>query len=277
MNRVMWSNHVTQDNAELLESRGIVLFGPDVGHQACGEIGKGRMLEPKDLVEAISSVFEQGFFQGVNVLITAGPTREAIDPVRYITNRSSGRMGFALAQAAVDAGAHVTLITGPVSLTTPRGVKRVDVETALDMRDAVMREISGAQVFIACAAVADYRPVKSAAQKMKKTHDQISLELTQNPDIVAEVATLESPPFIMGFAAETQALEKNAKIKLQSKRLDMIAANLVDQPDSGFESEYNALKVFWPGGHRSLIKAPKSKLARELIELLAQRYGTSQQ
>ena len=276
MNRVMWSNQATQDNAEQLKARGLLLFGPDVGDQACGEIGAGRMLEPKDLVVAIASMFEQGFFKGIHVLITAGPTREAIDPVRYITNRSSGKMGFALAQAALNAGASVTLITGPVSLATPRGVKRIDVENALEMRDAVMREIAGTQIFIACAAVSDYRPVSSAAQKMKKIHDRISLELTQNPDIVAEVAALESPPFILGFAAETQDLESNAKIKLESKRLDMIAANRVDQPDSGFESEYNALKVFWVDGQRSLIKAPKPELARQLIELLAQHYGTSQ-
>ncbi len=275
MNRVMWSNRATQHNADILKARGISLFGPGEGYQACGEVGAGRMLEPTDLVGALTGLFNRAYLEGVHLLITAGPTREAMDPVRYITNRSSGKMGFALAQAARDAGAHVKLVTGPVALATPRDVVRVDVETALDMRDAVMREISGVQIFIACAAVADYRPLQSATQKIKKTHDRIALELTKNPDIVTEVASLESPPYILGFAAETQELAKNAKSKLESKRLDMIAANRVDRSDIGFESEYNALTVIWPGGQRSLSKATKSELARQLIELLAQHYGNS--
>ena len=275
MNRVMWSNPATRQNAEILQQRGIVLYGPATGDQACGEIGEGRMLEPIDLVTSISNVFKTKHLEGINVLITAGPTREAMDPVRYISNRSSGRMGFALAGAARDAGARVKLISGPVTLATPKDVARIDVETALDMRDAVMREIPGVQILIACAAVADYRPVCPAQQKIKKSHDRLSLELTKNPDIVAEVAALDSPPYVVGFAAETEALTKNAKSKLESKRLDMIAANRVNQSDMGFESEYNALTVFWPGGQRSLGKASKPELARQLVELLAQHYGTS--
>ncbi len=277
MNRLMWSNRATQDNISNLKKREFLVLGPSEGSQACGEEGPGRMLEPETLVAELSKLFSRGSLEGLNVLLTAGPTREVIDPVRYISNRSSGRMGYALAQAAVEAGAAVTLISGPTSLTTPRGVRRIDVESAVQMHAAVMREVTDAQVFIACAAVADYRPVTAAAQKIKKTHDQFTLELTRTPDIVASVAALNNPPFILGFAAETESLEKYARAKLQNKCLDMIAANRVDQPDSGFVSEYNSLDVFWRNGHHSLGRDRKTKLAQQLIELLAKRYAAKYQ
>ncbi len=274
MNRAMWANRATQDNIKLLQKRGITLCGPAQGTQACGDIGVGRMLEPTELVAALSALFTNQALQDVNILITAGPTREPIDPVRYITNRSSGKMGFALARTAAEAGASVTLIAGPVTLSTPKGVQRIDVETAAQMYDAVMHEISGTQIFIACAAVADYRPNVAADHKIKKKAQRLTLEMTQNPDIIASVAKLDEPPFIVGFAAETRDLKKNAQAKLKSKGLNMIAANRVGISGSGFESDENALEVYWPRGQRALGKASKYKLAQQLIQLIKDRYAT---
>jgi phosphopantothenoylcysteine decarboxylase/phosphopantothenate--cysteine ligase len=273
MNPAMWTNRATQDNIEILQERGITLFGPAQGAQACGDTGMGRMEEPAELVAALSGLFTHQALQDVDVLITAGPTREPLDPVRYITNRSSGKMGFALAQAAIEAGARVTLISGPVTLRTPPGVRRIDVETAAQMYEAVMHQISGTQIFIACAAVADYRPEVAAAQKIKKNAQRLTLQMTQNPDIVASVAKLDTPPFIVGFAAETRDLEKNAQAKLKSKGLNMIAANRVGISGSGFESDENTLFVYWQRGHRTLGKASKYKLAQQLIQLIEDRYA----
>lgn len=276
MNRLMWANPATRHNVSVLENRGMVLFGPGVGDQACGESGEGRMLEPLELVEALSAMFSGRELQGIRVLITAGPTREALDPVRFITNRSSGKMGFALAQAAQQAGAEVILISGPVTIPSPPRVRRIDVESAREMFDAVMREVSSAQIFIACAAVSDYRPCNHEPHKIKKDLETLTVELTRNPDIVAAVASLETPPFVLGFAAETQELESYARGKLEKKSMDMIAANLVGAQNSGFDSDFNALEVFWKeGGHRSLARASKTKLAQQLTTILAERYAAS--
>ncbi len=273
MNRAMWSNAATQENAALLVARDIVLFGPASGSQACGEIGDGRMLEPADLVAALRNLFKQGELAGLNLMITAGPTREPLDPVRYITNRSSGRMGFALAQAASEAGARVTLISGPVMLETPEGVRRINVDSAQEMYDAVMTRITRQHIFIGCAAVADYRPVTMSPQKIKKSAAQITLEMVRNPDILAEVAALGTLPFTLGFAAETQDLLDHARCKLEGKKLDMIAANNVASGRGGFDSKQNALEVMWRGGQTSLPMTSKHKLARQLIAILAAHYS----
>lgn len=275
MNRVMWCNPATQDNVELIIERGIRLFGPGAGSQACGETGEGRMLEPTELVAGLAGVFRSGVLAGINVLITAGPTREPLDPVRYITNRSSGRMGFALAQAAVEAGAKVRLVSGPVTLPSPQGLQRIDVETAVEMRRAVKERAGDTDIFIACAAVADFRPGEVANQKIKRAAHRTTLALTENPDIVAEVATLQPRPFIVGFAAETNDLKRNALKKLSGKGLDMIAANAVGSPGLGFESQDNALEVFWPGGQRSFAKQRKYTLAQQLLHLIAERYAAN--
>ena len=270
MNRAMWADAATQDNRATVEARGVSIFGPASGEQACGEVGEGRMLEPAALVEQLSALFSTGALAGRTVLVTAGPTREPIDPVRYLTNRSSGRMGYAVAQAAREAGAHVILVSGPVALDTPRGVERVDVETACEMLDAVMVRAGEADVFIAAAAVADYRPAATADQKIKKDADALALALVRNPDILAAVAALDPHPFVAGFAAETENLEANAREKLARKRLDLIAANDVSG-GRGFDAEDNALEVFWGGGHASLPSMSKEKLARRLVALIVER------
>lgn len=272
MNHVMWSDANTQANIHLLQQRDVKIFGPASGAQACGETGEGRMQEPLQLVEQLSQIFQSGALQGRRVLITAGPTHEAMDPVRFIGNRSSGKMGFALAAAAIEAGAQVTLISGPVALATPDRVNRIDVESATDMHQAVMQQISGQDIFIACAAVADYRPAHVQAQKIKKAESSLHLELVKNPDILAEVAALKQPPFCVGFAAETENLHQHAQQKLLNKKLQMIAANDVSTQDKGFNSEYNALHVFWPGGDTQLEIASKQQIARQLVNLIAQHY-----
>ena len=273
MNHAMWENPATGDNIATLGKRGIRIMGPAEGMQACGESGPGRMLEPGELVTGLASLFQTGLLAGRRVLVTAGPTREAIDPVRYISNRSSGRMGFAVATAAAEAGAAVTLISGPVSLATPAGVQRIDVESAADMHAAVMHAIVSADIFISVAAVADYRPLAVAQQKIKKAEPEISLDLVRNSDILAAVAALPDAPFTVGFAAETEALEVNAQHKRAAKSIDMIAANMVGD-DQGFECEDNALHVFWAQGEQRLPRADKTKLARQLIALIADQTGT---
>jgi phosphopantothenoylcysteine decarboxylase/phosphopantothenate--cysteine ligase len=271
MNRAMWENAATIDNMTRLRERGIRILGPGVGDQACGETGPGRMLEPGDLVAALSGLFHSGLLAGCRVLVTAGPTREAIDPVRYLGNRSSGRMGFAVAAAAAEAGAAVTLISGPVTLQTPPRVRRIDVESAADMLAAVMDGIGGVDIFIGVAAVADYRPLMQAVQKIKKRDAGLRLELVRNPDILSTVAALPEKPFTVGFAAETEALAANARRKLADKSVDMIAANFVGA-GQGFENEENALQVFWADGERHLPRAGKARLARQLVALIAGRY-----
>jgi phosphopantothenoylcysteine decarboxylase / phosphopantothenate---cysteine ligase len=271
MNRVMWGSKATRANVETLIARGIRILGPGSGDQACGEIGEGRMWEPLKLAETLlERPANAGLLAGLNVLITAGPTRERLDPVRYLTNRSSGKMGFAVAAAAREAGAHVTVVSGPVQLPTPLGVTRINVESARDMYAAVHRQVGDADIFIAAAAVADFQPVTTAKQKIKKQGDSMSLELESAPDIIKSVADMAKRPFVVGFAAETNAVEDNARIKLKRKKLDMIAANEVGD-GIGFDCEDNALTVIWPGGKMDIARGPKIDVARELIALIAKR------
>lgn len=277
MNQAMWHNPATQANCATLRQRGLRQFGPASGEQACGEVGEGRMLEVPELIDQLAHCFEHGALEGVHIMITAGPTYEPIDPVRFIGNRSSGRMGYALAEAAREAGAVVTLISGPCHLATPDRVKRVDVETAAQMHKAVFDHLPQCDIFIAAAAVADYRPVEPRHQKIKKDGESLSLTLTRNPDILHDVAHAPNRPLVVGFAAETENLEKNARDKLARKNLDMIAANLVGQSktekqDIGFNSEYNALHVFWADGATTLELARKSALARQLMQLITNHY-----
>ena len=271
MNRAMWDHPATRDNVRLLAERGARLLGPEAGEQACGETGPGRMREPQDLITDLAAGFETGALAGRQVLVTAGPTREPVDPVRYITNRSSGRMGYAVAAAAREAGARVTLISGPVALDCPPGVECVAVETAQQMQRAVQERLAGCDIFIGAAAVADYRPAQAAGQKLKKCNANLSLELVRNPDILAGVAAASPRPFTVGFAAETQDLGANARSKRMRKSLDLIAANLVGS-GQGFDAEDNALTLYWEGGSQALPRQPKSRLARELIAIIAQRF-----
>ena len=274
MNRAMWANPALQENCALLEGRGIRFLGPVEGEQACGEEGVGRMMEPIDIV---SAVFEEPArlasqsLKGLTAIITAGPTREPIDPVRYITNRSSGKMGFALAAAAQAAGAKVVLVSGPVFVATPPGVERIDVETAEEMYASVHERVEGADLFVACAAVSDYKPESEAGEKLKRTEATLNLELVRSPDTLASVAKLQNGPFTVGFAAETQDVAENARKKLVQKGLDMIAANKVGR-DCGFDQETNSLMVFWGDGDTELEQASKSVVAERLIQLIAERY-----
>ena len=279
MNHVMWAHAAVQANKAVLEQRGVIVLGPAVGPQACGEHGLGRMIEPEAIAAALASfapAARSNSLAGVKTVVTAGPTREPIDPVRYITNRSSGKMGFAVAAAARDAGAEVVLICGPVSLSTPAGVRRVDVETAEQMYAAVHREIAGSGLFIGCAAVSDYRPRSAAAEKIKRDSDSMLLDLVRSPDTLASVAALPKGPFTVGFAAETQNLARHARAKLANKGLDMIAANLVG-PACGFDKETNALKVFWHGGQIEFGESSKAVLARRLIALVAEHMAAARQ
>lgn len=271
MNQLMWADTATQENVSRLRGQGGQLIGPDEGSQACGEVGPGRMVEPAEIVEILAKQFTTGILQGQQVVITAGPTREPLDPVRFLTNRSSGKMGFAVARAAAEAGAAVTLISGPVQLSTPDRVERVDVETAEEMAEAVAAAVVGVDLFIATAAVADYRPQQQAIGKIKKgIEDQLQLTLVKNRDILAEVAALSEPPFTVGFAAETDHLREYAQQKRTRKQIDMIAANQVGQ-GIGFDVNENALTLFWEGGEQSLPQTTKQQLARQLIESIAER------
>jgi phosphopantothenoylcysteine decarboxylase/phosphopantothenate--cysteine ligase len=271
MNRVMWANAATQANVETLRARGVRLFGPGEGDQACGEVGEGRMLEPLELARlALAGLSRDRLLEGERVVVTAGPTRERIDPVRFISNRSSGKMGFAVAQAAAEAGADVVLVSGPVALPTPAGVRRIECESAAEMLAAVLGEIDAAKVFIATAAVADYRPVSAREQKIKKHSESLELGLERTVDILATVAARPDRPFIVGFAAETESVEQHARLKLEKKRLDLIAANEVGH-DKVFDKEDNALLVLWEGGRRELPSGPKLELARALVALIVER------
>jgi len=271
MNQQMWAAAATAANLALLRAQGVAVFGPAAGSQACGDVGEGRMLEAVALADCCADQFETGVLTGRHVVITAGPTREALDPVRYLSNHSSGKMGFALAAACVEAGARVTLVAGPVALATPPRVQRIDVVSAADMLAAVESAVAGADVFIATAAVADYRPARVADQKIKKSADTLSIELVRNPDIVATVAARRDRPFVLGFAAETERLQAHARDKLLRKKLDMIACNDVARRDIGFQSDDNALAVLWEGGEQVLEKASKAQIARQLVALLAAR------
>ena len=272
MNRRMWSQPATRANVELLRRRGVRVFGPASGEQACGEVGEGRMLEPAELVACLGGLFESGVLQGLQVLVSAGPTREPIDPVRFLSNRSSGRMGYALARAAVEAGAAVTLVSGPVALAPPQRLRLVQVETAAEMYEAVMAAAPGADLYIGAAAVADYRPRQRLLDKLKKTAAPLTLELEPTADILAAVAALEDGPFTVGFAAETTNVEDYARAKLRDKSLDLVVANRVGGAAGGFETEDNAAVALWAGGRKAFPLQSKDKLARELIRLIAERY-----
>jgi phosphopantothenoylcysteine decarboxylase/phosphopantothenate--cysteine ligase len=272
MNQAMWSNPATQENMTRVKSYGHRVWGPDEGDQACGETGPDRMLEPEDLAQRITSQFSPGPFQGLSVLITAGGTQEPIDPVRFVGNRSSGKMGYAVAEAMRDLGAEVSLISGPVSLELPQGMDVVAVKTAQEMYQAVMERASGCNIFIGVAAVADYRPSLAAEQKIKKKSDSLTIELVKNPDILAEVAALDNAPFTVGFAAETENVEVYAESKREAKGVDMIAANQVGMETGGFESDLNALTLLWQGGKETLPMMDKIQLAKSLAGLILKRY-----
>ena len=266
MNRQMWENPATRRNAAQLLADGVELLGPGAGEQACGEVGLGRMLEPEALCEAMIAFFQPKLLAGRRIVMTAGPTFEAIDPVRGITNSSSGKMAYGLARACAQAGGEVTLVSGPVSLPVPAGVERVEVRSALDMRDAVFAALPGADVFIGVAAVADYRPVNSAEHKIKKSGAELSLTLTPNPDILAEVASLPQPPFCVGFAAESRNLDEYAEGKRKAKKLPLIVGNLVQD---GLGGDDNQVVLFDDQGRHSLPKAPKPDVARAIVAHLA--------
>jgi len=276
MNHRMWHHPATQENLVRLQERGVRILGPAEGDQACGEWGPGRMLEPDEILDtlALSAGFRymEGPLAGRRVLITAGPTREALDPVRYISNRSSGHMGYALTGSLAARGAEVILVRGPSALAAPYGVEQMPVESALEMEAAVMARIGDCDLFIAAAAVSDYRPQAPAGRKIKKDQAELNLRLVKNPDILAQVAALAQGPFTVGFAAETQDLEEHARTKLVAKGLDMIAANLVGGATGGFDRAENALLVLWSGGRRSLPLSPKGRLADALADLIVERY-----
>jgi phosphopantothenoylcysteine decarboxylase / phosphopantothenate---cysteine ligase len=272
MNHLMWSNAATRSNVDLLTARGIRLIGPGVGDQACGEHGPGRLLEPIEIVAQIAPLLAPaGPLLGRRVLLTAGPTRECIDPVRFVSNRSSGKMGFAMAEAMRAAGADVVLISGPVFLPTPPGVRRIDVESAEQMHAAVQRELPGTAIFIGTAAVADYRPMVCAAQKIKKNSETLALELTRTTDILAQVSAGAQRPFMVGFAAETNSVEHYARAKLLAKNLDLIAANEVGHAKA-FDCDDNSLLVLWRGGRLELPVASKRELARALSGVIIEQY-----
>lgn len=275
MNQQMYRQSVTRQNIAALKMRGIQMLGPNSGEQACGDVGAGRMSEPAEIFTALCDFFAQTQdLQGLNVAVTAGPTREAIDPVRYISNHSSGKMGFAIAEAFAGRGANVTLIAGPVNLPTPQGVQRINVDSALAMWQTALESAVKNQIFIGCAAVADYRIAKQAAHKIKKSGDEIQLTLVKNPDIIADVGHLrEKRPFTVGFAAETQNLEQYAKDKLIRKNLDLICANDVSSPQQGFNSDQNSLQLFWQNGTKTLPLTSKNELAKQLADEIVERYN----
>jgi phosphopantothenoylcysteine decarboxylase/phosphopantothenate--cysteine ligase len=271
MNREMWADPATESNTKRLQEHGRLIWGPAAGEQACGDVGPGRMLEPAQIFDAAREMFSRGALANVRALVTAGPTHEAIDPVRFIGNQSSGKMGFAVAQALEEQGAEVTLVAGPSSLPTPPGVSRIDVESALEMHDAVMKRAGHCDLFVATAAVADYRPDTVATSKIKKSADSLDIRLVKNPDILADVAALENGPFTVGFAAETHDVAQYADEKRRRKEIDMIAANEVGAKRGGFNHDENALLVLWEGGQQELPMTGKLRLARQLVELIIRK------
>ena len=271
MNQQMWRDPATAANVAVLTGRGMAMVGPASGEQACGDVGPGRLEEPVVIARAAADLFEDGLLQGKRVVITAGPTREALDPVRYISNHSSGKMGYALAQAAVDAGARTTIVSGPVQLSAPDRAQVVPVESARQMLEQCLQLMPECDIFIACAAVADYRPAAVQEQKIKKGPDEITLQLVRNPDIVATVAAGAQRPFTVGFAAETRDVLTYARDKLQRKALDMIVANDVSDQSIGFNSELNEAVVLWNDGEQALARTGKGNLARQIIQLIAGR------
>ncbi|MER0291056.1 bifunctional phosphopantothenoylcysteine decarboxylase/phosphopantothenate--cysteine ligase CoaBC [Vibrio vulnificus] len=276
MNQQMYRNVATQENIATLSRRGMEIWGPAAGEQACGDVGPGRMLEPMQLVALCEQFFQPKPLQDKSILITAGPTREAIDPVRYITNHSSGKMGYALAQTAMQLGANVTLVSGPVSLPTPVNVNRINVDSAQEMYDAVMAQASDHDIFISCAAVADYRPATIAEQKLKKTDDsdEMTITMVKNPDIVASVSAMtENRPFTVGFAAETNDVEVYARRKLEKKKLDLLCANDVSVEGQGFNSSDNAITLYWSQGEKALPLNSKAALSMEILKQIQTLMG----
>lgn len=268
MNQGMWSNASTQANIKTLQQRHYLIFGPASGEQACGDVGMGRMLEPEQLLEHCGNLFKAGFLAGKHVLITGGPTREAIDPVRFISNHSSGKMAYALADEAAAAGAKVTLISGPVHLATPRSVTRIDVDSAQQMLDAVMANVATADVFIGVAAVADYRPAHPVTDKIKKHADTLQLELVKNPDIIQQVANLPKRPFVVGFAAETSNIVENGRRKLARKQLDLLFAN---NATATFNSDAISVTALSADKETELTPGNKHVVARNMLQLIASR------
>ena len=277
MNQQMWRDQATCANVATLAARDVMMVGPAAGEQACGDVGPGRMAEPPEIKTAAARLFESGILAGRRVVITAGPTREALDPVRYISNHSSGKMGYALARAAVEAGALTTLVSGPVSLAGPEHVQLVPVESAIQMLDQCLALLPECDIFIACAAVADYRPAARQHQKIKKGPEQIDLQLVRNPDIVATVAAAEHRPFTVGFAAETRDLLAYARDKMQRKGLDMIVANDVSDRSIGFNSDHNEAIVLWADGEQVMGRMGKANMARRIIQLIAGRIVSPEQ
>lgn len=273
MNQAMWQKAVTQENIARLQRHGVTIIGPEPGEQACGDIGPGRMTEPSAICAYLHQQFcTDPYLSGLDILISAGPTREPLDPVRYITNRSSGKMGYALAQAAINAGANVTLVSGPSQLPAPPRCRFIQVETAAEMYSAVIANASDHAIYIGAAAVADYSPSLVQTEKIKKHEPQSTLLLHKTKDILAEVASLANRPFTVGFAAETTDLEAYARDKLTRKNLDMIAANWVGRTEGGFDSDNNALQVFWRDGGQALAMTDKAQLAEQLLRLIAGRF-----
>ncbi|MGO4893068.1 bifunctional phosphopantothenoylcysteine decarboxylase/phosphopantothenate--cysteine ligase CoaBC [Flavobacterium sp. W21_SRS_FM6] len=272
MNQQMWHASATQQNVNVLRQRHVRILGPAAGEQACGDVGLGRMLEPQDIAHLLNEALPSKVLLGKKVMITAGPTQEAIDPVRYISNHSSGKMGYALAKAAQAMGAEVVLVSGPTNLVVPQAVTTVQVKSAEQMHQSVMEQVATCDIFIGCAAVADYRPAQTTPQKIKKNDQELTLTFVKNPDILSDVAHLQHPPFTLGFAAETQNVREYALSKLARKKLNMIAANDVSDSRIGFNSEQNALSVFWPGGEVTLAMADKQKLALQLLQLVSEQF-----
>jgi len=278
MNQLMWANAATRKNVSILQQRGMLLFGPGRGEQACGDVGEGRMLEPAELMDEMLKLLDKNLpMAGYKLMVTAGPTYEDIDPVRYIGNRSSGKMGYAIAAAAARWGADVLLVSGPVGLDCPEGVQRECVRSAHDMHSCVMSNIEGVDIFISAAAVADFRPAELAPQKLKKGAAEMNIKLLANPDILRGVGLLADAPFTVGFAAETENVEQFARGKLKDKRLDMICANQVGCSSGGFEDEKNALEVYWQEGACSLPMMNKIELAEQLLNQVMIRYLASEQ
>jgi phosphopantothenoylcysteine decarboxylase/phosphopantothenate--cysteine ligase len=271
MNQQMWKDPATATNVQTLIQRGAVMVGPAEGQQACGDVGPGRMEEPPVIADAAASLFETGILAGKRVVVTAGPTREALDPVRYISNRSSGKMGYALAQAAADAGAVTTLVSGPVSLAPPEHVQLFEVLSADQMLECCLGLLLECDIFIACAAVADYRPARVESQKIKKAAEEVDLKLVRTPDIVAAIANSENRPYTVGFAAETNDVLSYARDKMLRKNLDMIVANDVSNHSIGFNSDENAVTVLW--GEREVVlgQANKASIARQILDLIAEQ------
>ena len=270
MNQQMWSDNATASNISTLAERGVHLVGPAEGQQACGDTGPGRMEEPAAIADAAACLFDNGLLAGKRVVITAGPTREALDPVRYLSNNSSGKMGYALARAATDAGGVTTLVSGPVSLTPPDHVTHRGVQSAREMLETCLELLPECDIFIACAAVADYRPATTEERKIKKSTDEMTLQLVRNPDIVAAVSGNEHRPYTVGFAAETNDVLSYARDKMARKGLDMIVANDVSNQAIGFNSEDNAVTILWPDGELALQQASKDEIARQIVALIAE-------